>query len=275
VNDVAVESPVTLQVGDRVRFGTTTFVFTRHDELEERLRQLEKLDAMGALVKGLAHDFNNMLMVLQGGLEILSERVPIEDPDVQRMLDDMDKAATSASALVRRLLRIGRSKPGTLELVKMPALIGDAVTMARNLKLDHVRISAQIVPDAMVRGSYEELKQVFLNLILNARDAMPKGGDITIKGAITTLDRSSALSLHLENAGKYIEIMVTDTGSGMDQATLARIFEPFFTTKAATKGSGLGLAMVYSSLRNHKGAIYAESMVGRGTTFRLLLPAVA
>ncbi len=270
VNDVAVQTPVTLQVGDRLRFGTSTFVFTRHDELEARLRQLEKLEAMSALVKGLAHDFNNMLMVLQAGLEVLGDRTT--DAEDKETLQDMKQATSSAAGLVRRLLQVGRSKPSTIEQVHVQGLLANVVTMSGRLTNDRVRVAVQAAPAAMVRGSREELEQVFLNLILNARDAMPNGGHVLIKAAVTTLDRAEALGLHLETEGSYVDISVIDTGSGMDPATLARIFEPFFTTKAVGKGSGLGLAMVYNSMRNHGGSVFAESTVGRGTTFRLLLP---
>ncbi|MBA3500291.1 MAG: ATP-binding protein [Myxococcota bacterium] len=273
VNGTVVMGPVEIRLGDRVQFGSAIFVFTRHDELEERVQQLQKLDAMGALVKGLAHDFNNMLTVLQVGLEELREAPVAFDADARRTMDDMTTATTSAAGLIRRLLRIGRAKPPTTELVKLSRVVDETIAMAR-AKVGRVRLHAQVTADARVMGSFEELKQVFFNLIINARDAMPSGGEISINANITTLDRASALSLHLEQEGSYVDISVSDTGCGMDDATRARIFEPFYTTKPVGKGSGLGLAMVYSSVRNHRGAVYAESIQGRGTTFRILLPAI-
>ena len=274
VNGTLVKGTAQLQLGDRVQFGSTILVFTRHDELEERVQQLQKLDAMGALVKGLAHDFNNMLTVLQAGLDELRESPIAVDAEAQRTMADMTQATSSAAGLIRRLLRIGRSKPPTAELVKMSRVIEETIMMARSAKLGHIRLLSRVVPDAVVLGSFDELKQVFFNLIINARDAMNRAGEIAINANITTLDRASALSLHLEREGSYVDISVSDTGCGMDDATLARIFEPFYTTKPVGKGSGLGLAMVYSSVRNHRGAVYAESIQGRGTTFRILLPAI-
>ena len=274
VNGRAVRgAAVQLSVGDRVQLASSIFVFTRHDALEERLQQLQKLDAMGALVKGLAHDFNNMLMVMQSGLEIIALRWPTErDEDVQQTFDEMAKATDQAAGLVRRLLRIGRAKPPTAELVELSALVDEAIAMARHLKLERVTVTSRMEQGAVVNGARDELLQVFINLLVNARDAMPDGGELSITGRLTELDRATALGLHLPTAGWYVDIAVSDTGVGMDAATLARIFEPFFTTKPVGKGSGLGLAMVYSSIRNHSGAIYAESTRGYGTTFRVLLP---
>ena len=273
VNGVPVrDEPVQLALGDRIQFASAIFVFTRHDELEERLKQLEKLDAMHALVKGLAHDFNNMLSVLRGGLDVIADRWPAADPDLAEVYAEMDHAVGSASGLVRRLMRIGRAKPPTMELVRLEQVIEQALAMSRHMGLDRVRITTKLDGDARVLGSREELVQVFVNLIVNARDAMPDGGNLAISATVHELDRATALSLHLPAEGAYVDLSLADSGRGMDEATLSRIFEPFFTTKPLGKGSGLGLAMVYSSIRNHRGAVYAESTLGRGTTFRVLLP---
>ena len=271
VNGVALRTRTALHVGDRIQIGSTILLLTRHDELEERLQQLQKLEAMGALVKGLAHDFNNLLSVLQGGIEELGETLPATDTASHATLDDMAKAAESAASLVRRLQRIGRHKPPTSEIVDLEALVAETLAFARRLPQVDVQLRAD-VPAARVRGSREDLRNALLNLVLNARDATPSGGSITITGSIVQLDRASALERHLLAEGAYLQLVVQDTGTGMDEATLARAFEPFFTTKPPGKGSGLGLAMVFSAVRSHRGAIAIESAVGRGTTVRILLP---
>ena len=275
VNGNAIDGPTALAIGDRIQLGSTILVLTRHDELAERLQQLQKLDAMGALVKGLAHDFNNMLTVLQAGLDAIAERWPATDPELQQTYDEMLQATESASGLIRRLLRIGRAQPQAAEVVALADVVDDALAMARHLRLERVRIDAQVARSIRVRVARDELVQAFVNLIVNARDAMPDGGELAIVATVAQLDRATALGLHLAAQGTYVDIAVRDTGTGMDEATLARIFEPFYTTKPIGKGSGLGLAMVYSTLRNHHGAVYAESTPGRGTTFRLLLPLAA
>ena len=272
LNGTMIQQRSRLQFGDRIQLGSTILVFTRHDELEERLQQLQKLDAMAAMVKGIAHDFNNMLTVVQVGLDDLATSLPSDAPATRRTLDDMLHATDSAAAMVRRLMRIGRNRPPTTELVRLPALIAETVMLAQRLRLERVKFMTNVPDDTLVAASREELRNVFMNLILNARDAMPHGGEITISAATMYLDRATALAQHLPSEGGYVQITVTDTGTGMDDSTLTRIFEPFFTTKAAGKGSGLGLAMVFSTVRNHHGAVTVDSELGRGTTFRIILP---
>jgi signal transduction histidine kinase len=270
VNGNPVTRPTPVRVGDRIQLGSTILVLSRHDELEERLQQLQKLESMGGLVKGLAHDFNNVLTILLAGLEELGDTAM--DDRSRNTLGEMTSAAQSAASLVRRLLQIGRSKPQTSELVALEDLVKETIALSRRLKLDNVKVELDLAPFIMVRGSREQLRHVFLNLILNARDAMPHGGRLTISGAVTKLDRASALAQHLPQEGHYVGITVADTGTGMDEATLRRVFEPFFTTKPVGKGTGLGLAMVFSTVRNHHGSISVASVPGRGTTFSILLP---
>lgn len=272
VNGSPITRPTVIQPGDRIQIGSTILVMTRHDELEDRLQQLQKLDAMGALVKGLAHDFNNVLTVVQAGLDELAERRD-DDPVSRQLIADMSQAATSAAGLVRRLLRMGRNKPATSELVELKSIVAESLAMARRLGMDRIRFTVDVADGLMVRGSRDELTQIFLNLIINARDAMPDGGQLLIQATSRQLDRAGALARQLAVEGRYIDIAVVDNGIGMDDSTRARIFEPFFTTKRSDKGNGLGLAMIYSSIRNHQGTIHVESELGRGTTFRILIPA--
>jgi signal transduction histidine kinase len=273
VNGMDVKGLVPLQVGDRVQIGSTIFVVTRQDELEERLKQLEKLDAMAALVKGLAHDFNNMLSVLQGGIVELSETLPASEAALHATLADMANAAESAASLVKRLKQVGRETPPAPDEVEIDALVEETVALARRLPMPEVDVRTDVAPGMRVRGSREELRNALLNLLVNARDAMPRGGAISITAGLEQLDRATALERHLAAEGPYVQLLVEDTGTGMNEATLARVFEPFFTTKPPGKGSGLGLAMVFGTVRNHRGAISIESAVGRGTRVRMLLPA--
>ena len=270
VNGVRVTTSAPLRVGDRLQVGTTIFVLGYHDELEERMRQLQRVQAMGTMAGGLAHDFNNALAVVLGNLELVTDRV--HDPELREMLEDIRAAASSAAQLAQRLLRLGRTEPPAFEPVGLAGLVERAVSGIRR-QAGQLQIATAVAPDLVVAGSYEELHQVLVNLVLNARDAMPGGGMLRIHARPVHLDPVAATAHQLAAGGGFVELAVTDSGCGMDATTLARVFEPFFTTKPAGSGTGLGLAMVHGIVRRHGGAIDVESAAGRGTTFRILLPA--
>lgn len=268
VNGSAITEVTELRFGDRLQVGSTILLFARSDELELRLRQLQRLDAMGALVKGLAHDFNNTLQVLHG---VVAQLEDVSSPaEKQALLESANDALSSATGLVRRLLRLGRNKPETLELLDLDIIVRKSVAMAQHTLPASIRISAGDV-SGRLRGSRNELEQAFLNVLTNARDAMSGGGEITVTAKLLELDRAAAHARHLSHAGRFVELAIRDEGCGMDAETISRAFEPFFTKKDEA-GTGLGLTMVYSTVKNHGGTVAIESVVGLGTTVKITLP---
>jgi signal transduction histidine kinase len=267
--------PLPVRVGDKIQLGRTVLVFAQHDELEQRVQHMQRLESMATLAGGIAHDFNNALAVVVGNLEHVERALPADADEALESIAEMRAAATSATALARRLLRLGRQRdddPLSFAPVPLEPIATQTSAMARRKTRHGIRVAIDVPPQMRVLGSYDELHQVLLNLCLNACDAMPDGGLLAIAARHVTLAPDAALAHQLSSAGDYVELRVTDTGSGMDQATLARAFEPFFTTKPRDKGTGLGLAMIHNSIRRHGGAIVVESVVGSGTTFRILLP---
>ena len=269
VNGKRIAASASLNVGDRIQLGSTILVLTHHDELEGRMHQLLRLDAMGAAVSGLAHDFNNALQVIIAGLDELERDLPAR---ASPAMNDVKIAAGAAVNLASRLINFGRSEPPATQLIRLAPLTSEVVAMARRVVGDGISFTVNIPPEVAIQASREEMQQVLLNLCLNARDAMPAGGRISIGARLVTCDHATAVAQYLPSKGDYVELEFTDTGIGMDEATLARAFEPFFTTKAPGKGTGLGLAMAHTVVRRHGGSMLAESSPGRGTTFRICLP---
>lgn len=276
VNDVKIHGRMRLQPGDRIQLGSTILVFTYYDELEERVRQLHKLEAMTAAVSGLAHDFNNAVQIILCGLDQLDRASMSEEG--RTAITDMKNAATSAASLATRLTKLGRGSQTSFEAFPLAPVVEESVRMTSRMIEKQIKVAVSSDSRAVVRGSREELQQVLVNLILNARDAISHHGEIRVECVLASLDRAAALARHLptpreHGRGEYVQITVKDNGCGMDEATLARAFEPFFTTKAPDKGTGLGLAMVHSIVRRHSGTVDIESRPGMGTSIRLLIPA--
>jgi signal transduction histidine kinase len=272
LNGIRITGSVTVRAGDRIAIGRTVLVFSQHDELEQRVQRMQRLEAMATLAGGIAHDFNNSLAVILCNLEVVAAALPADAADGREAVAEMEAAATSAASLAKRLLRLGRTEPIPFALVALEPLVARTAAMARRRTHSPVALVIDVPRDLAVLGSCDELQQVVLNLCLNACDAMPEGGQLTITGGHVKVNAEDALASQLPKPGTYVELAVTDTGCGMDAATLARAFEPFFTTKPRDRGTGLGLAMIHSSVRRHGGAIDVQSVVGRGTTFRLRLP---
>ncbi len=271
IDGVRVTHPTPVRFGAHIQVGRTIMLFSRYDELEERVFRTEQLETMAVMAAGLAHDFNNALAVIVSNLEPIDDALPKGGGDACEALEAVRRAATSATNLARRLQHLGSREPLTGGVVEVPSLVEHTLTMVRRRAHKRIAIATDVPADLIVYGSFEELHQVLVNLYFNSCDAMPDGGSFRISARAVELDAQAVVQHQLELPGGYIEIIVADSGIGMDTETRARAFEPFFTTKGADRGTGLGLAMVHSTIRRHGGAIELDSEPGRGTSFRIYL----
>lgn len=257
--------------GKAVRMVGSMLDMTDRIELEQRLRESQKLEAIGHLTGGVAHDFNNLLTVIIGNSEELADR--LRDDKLHAIANMTVSAAGRAAELTNRLLAFARRQPLEPEPININRLISEMEGIIRRTLPGHVDV--EFVGDSSI-GTCEidssQFETALLNLVVNARDAMPDGGKLTIETATTRLDQTYA-SRHPEVIpGEYVMVCVSDTGTGIDQPTLNRVFEPFFTTKVSGKGSGLGLSMVFGFTRQSEGHIKIYSEVGEGTSVKLYFP---
>jgi len=244
-----------------------------HDR-EEQLRQAQKMEAIGRLAGGVAHDFNNLLTAIIGYTDLIQERL---DPSEQtaRDVSEIRKAADRAAGLTRQLLAFSRKQLLSPSVLNLNDTVSSLLQMLPRVIGDHIRTTANLSDDlALVKADASQMEQVFINLALNARDAMPMGGLLAIETANVDLDEERLASESLNvSPGRYVLLSIGDTGTGMDAATRQRAFEPFFTTKPKGKGTGLGLATVYGIIDQSGGGVYLDTAPGRGTTVRIYLPA--
>jgi two-component system, cell cycle sensor histidine kinase and response regulator CckA len=245
---------------------------TRRKLLENQLRQSQKLEALGRLAGGVAHDFNNLLTIITGYSDILLADLPPHD-ESYAMVYEIKQACERASSLTRQLLTFSRRQARSPIVLDPNQVVRQIDVMLRRLIGEDIELSPVLDPALRpVKVDQGELEQIIMNLAINARDAMPDGGRLTIETRNVTIDRRDALAGGGLSPGQYVLLSVRDTGHGMDHATLARIFEPFFTTKEVGKGTGLGLATVYGIVKQCGGHIAVTSAPRRGATFDVYLP---
>ena len=258
--------------GDRGVITGVVEDISQRKQLEDQLRQVHKMEAIGQLAGGVAHDFNNLLTAILGYTELLKDRCS-DIPDVCLDLEQVESAGKSAAALTSQLLAFSRKQVLKPEVVSVHAVIGRMQSLLSRILGEDISLVTRAEVDVPpVEADPVQLQQVILNLAINARDAMPLGGKLTIETTSVDADDAPPSMVGL-SPGYYVMVRVRDTGCGMDAATQAHIFEPFFTTKSVGKGTGLGLATVYGIVKQSGGDVICESVPAGGTTFTILLPA--
>jgi signal transduction histidine kinase len=245
---------------------------TTRRHLEEQLRQSQKMEAVGRLAGGVAHDFNNLLTAILGYCQLL-ERQLADQESLQSDVQEIRRAGERAASLTQQLLAFSRKQVLRAALVDVNVLVADLEKMLRRMIGEDIELVTVLRDDAaLVRADPNQFEQVILNLAVNARDAMPQGGRLTIETACVELDDAYAREHLPALPGRYVMLAVTDTGAGIDAETRTHLFEPFFTTKGVGRGTGLGLATVYGIVKQFGGYIWVYSEPGHGSTFKIYLP---
>ena len=260
--------------GTATLLGVATEI-TERKRLEEQLLQSQKMEAVGQLAGGVAHDFNNILTAIVGYTDLLAAEL---DGNVRQLedLEEIRKAARRAAALTRQLLAFSRKQVLEPRIIDLNSVVLNLDKMLRSLISENIELKTDLANNlAAARADPNQIEQVIMNLAINARDAMPDGGTVTIETSNATLDDAYAAQHVSVIPGEYVMLAVSDTGCGMDEKTKSRIFEPFFTTKPAGRGTGLGLSTVYGIVKQTGGNIWLYSEPGKGTTFKIYLPAIA
>ncbi|HEX3821300.1 MAG TPA: PAS domain S-box protein [Candidatus Sulfotelmatobacter sp.] len=245
---------------------------TERRALEDQFRQAQKMEAVGRLAGGVAHDFNNLLMVISGYAEVILAKLPLDHP-LHEKGRAIQQAADRATTLTRQLLAFSRKQLLELKLVDVNAIVQDMERLVRPLIGENVELVTVLSPKAAhTRADAGQLEQVLMNLVVNAKDAMPGGGKLIIQTRNVVIDERDRPEQQFIRPGSYVTLSVSDTGMGMDKETQSRIFEPFFTTKEKGKGTGLGLSTVYGIVKQSGGYVMVQSEQGRGTVFHIYLP---
>ncbi len=263
-------SPIYDADGNVVGASTIARDITSQKKIEDQLKQSQKMEAVGRLAGGVAHDFNNLLGIVTACSELLRDRV---DASSMEYIDNIREAAKRGSSLTRQLLAFSRRQPAQVQVLDLNDRLREVSKLLRPLMGDDVEIS--LLPrsmNAIVEADPGQLDQIVVNLAVNARDAMPRGGKLIIETSVGDFDESFAREHPPMTAGRYVMLAISDNGVGMDEGTRGRIFEPFFTTKEVGKGTGLGLATVYGIVRQAAGHILVYSEPGRGSTFKIYFP---
>jgi len=246
---------------------------TEHKHLEEQLRQSQKMEAIGQLAGGVAHDFNNLLMIIHGHNERILKNLPASH-EAHKDASEIERAADRAAGLTRQLLAFSRKQVLQPRIIDINVVLQDVAKMLHRLLCENINLKLSTAASLWrVKVDQGQMERVILNLALNARDAMPHGGDLTIE--TENVEIAEVADQVPVRPGRYVLLKVSDTGTGMDQETQRHIFEPFFSTKELGKGTGLGLASVYGVIKQSGGGISFVSHLGHGTTFRVYLPQAA
>jgi PAS domain S-box-containing protein len=268
----ALVSAETLELQNCVHFLMSIQDITERVSIESQLRQAQKMEVVGQIAAGVAHDFNNILAVIQGHAE-LQLGLAHTDESLAESLREISLAANRAASLTRQLLAFSRKQMLRPRALDLREVLGGLSNMLQRVIGENIRLQIQCAPDMPpVLADQINLEQVVINLALNARDAMPEGGPLTISGALKEIDLRHKESQPDAQLGTYVQLTVADQGIGMDPTVRRKIFEPFFTTKAVGRGTGMGLATVYGIVKQHQGWIEVDSAPGVGSTFRVYLP---
>jgi two-component system cell cycle sensor histidine kinase/response regulator CckA len=247
---------------------------TERRRLEEQLRQARKMEAVGLLAGGIAHDFNNILTVVLGSVEVVKRDVSASEHTLEA-LEQIEQCALSAGALTRQLVTFSRRQVTKPEVMNLNEVLENRKALLRRLLGEDIKLELHLASDVgLIRADSGQIEQVIINLAVNAREAMPDGGELVITTRNEPLSEAFAATHPDTRPGPYVVLSVRDTGMGMGKEVIERVFDPFFTTKRPGKGTGLGLSIVYGIVKQAEGNVSVESKPGAGTTFTVHFPRV-